>query len=323
MKIAYSDFWSDFDPSTFPLTQIIRSLPSVEEVRDINEADFLLYSCMGEKHWFAPDNVIKIYYTGENITPDFNSCDYAIGFDKLEFGDRYLRFPLYYLYGGICEQMEVKHLKPIKNIVDEKTNFCSITVSNTNRNPIFKELYEKLSLYKKIDSGGKWNNNIGGPVKDKFSFDLKHKFSIVCENSATPGYTTEKLVQAFAADCIPIYWGDPTVECVFNKKSFINVQDYSSIEDVVKRVKEIDENDQLYYEILQEKALVNEQFCKEKQMIVLKSFLSNILTCPIEKSMRRNRVGQGILYINAHRQYVKNSNDILSRIRNIIAKYIQ
>jgi len=36
---------------------------------------------------------------------------------------------------------------------------------------------------------------------------------------------TEKIVEAFAANCIPIYWGDPSISKVFNSKAFINVLD--------------------------------------------------------------------------------------------------
>lgn len=102
MKIAYTDFWPDFNPETLPLTKLIKSLGDIQVVESLEDTDFLLFSCMGQKHWFAPDRVVKIFYTGENITPDFNACDYAIGFDWLDFGDRYLRFPLYYHYDDIC-----------------------------------------------------------------------------------------------------------------------------------------------------------------------------------------------------------------------------
>lgn len=163
----------------------------------------------------------------ENIVPDFNACDYAIGFEWMRYEDRYIRLPLYYLYPNICELMEEKHLQTLDEIRAMKTDFCSITVSNTNRDPIFKTIFKELSQYKQIDSGGLWHNNMGGRVPDKFAFDKKHKFSIVCENSAHSGYTTEKIVQAFAAGCIPIYWGDPSVSKVFNPKAFINVQDFS------------------------------------------------------------------------------------------------
>src|SRR3989344_2414293 len=38
---------------------------------------------------------VRIFYTGENISPNFNLCDYALGYDYMTFGDRYYRMPLY------------------------------------------------------------------------------------------------------------------------------------------------------------------------------------------------------------------------------------
>lgn len=299
MKIAYTDFWPDFNPETLPLTKLIKSLGDIQVVESLEDTDFLLFSCMGQKHWFAPDRVVKIFYTGENITPDFNACDYAIGFDWLDFGDRYLRFPLYYLYDDICEKMENKHQSLQEG--NCKVDFCSVTISNANRNPIFKELFNALSSYKTVDSGGRWGNNIGGPVQDKFAFDKKHKFSLVCENSSSPGYTTEKLVQAFAANCIPIYWGDPDIGKVFNKKAFVNVQDYGSLDEVVNKVKEIDSNPQLYYEMLKEPALANVKYTKFNQLISLQDFLANIFCKPFEKVQRRNRDYWGGRYVESQR----------------------
>lgn len=55
--------------------------------------DFLIYSMWGDKH--LEYDCTKIFYTGEPVSPDFNECDYAIGFDPLQFGARYLRLPLF------------------------------------------------------------------------------------------------------------------------------------------------------------------------------------------------------------------------------------
>ncbi len=41
-------------------------------------------------------NTKRVFYSGENQAPDFNLFDYAIGFDELDFNDRYLRAPLYF-----------------------------------------------------------------------------------------------------------------------------------------------------------------------------------------------------------------------------------
>lgn len=302
-KVAFLDFWSSFNPDFFPLKDICDI-----QITDMEHADYVFFSVHGDKHWKAPDRCIKIFYTLENLAPDFNSCDYAIGFEWLTCEDRYLRFPLFYLYKDICELMEAKHLQPLEKVMAMKTDFCSITVSNSNRDPIFKILFDALSCYKKVDSGGLWHNNVGGPVRDKLSFDSKHKFSIVCENTSHSGYTTEKLVQAFAANCIPIYWGDPSVNKVFNPKAFINVSDYASIDDLVTYIKKIDSDDKLYHQMLQEPALIDEQYCKQHQLDLLHQFLSNILTPPIESAYRRNRKMWGKIYVDNRR---RQSNGLL------------
>ena len=35
----------------------------------------------------------------------------------------------------------------------------------------------------------------------------KYKFNICFENSSTPGYVTEKIIQSMYVNSIPIYWG--------------------------------------------------------------------------------------------------------------------
>ena len=160
-----------------------------------------------------------------------------------------------------------------------------------------KKLFEELSKYKKVDSGGRWMNNIGAPVTDKLEFEKRHKFSIACENSAHPGYTTEKLVQAFAARTVPIYWGDPWVGKVFNTQSFINASDFSSVEDVVKRVIEVDSDSDLYISMLKEPALRSDVYLSHNQRELFCRFLEGIFRQPIELARRRNRDLWGKKYI--------------------------
>lgn len=74
---------------------------------------------------------MKIFYVGENFTPDFNLCDYAIGFDIMEFNDRYLRLPLYVFYG--IEELATPKFLEIGAILNR--NFCSFVVSNAGGSP--------------------------------------------------------------------------------------------------------------------------------------------------------------------------------------------
>ena len=44
----------------------------------------IFYSCMGKE--VLKYNGIKIFLTGECITPDLEICDYAMGIDHFQFG---------------------------------------------------------------------------------------------------------------------------------------------------------------------------------------------------------------------------------------------
>jgi len=99
-------------------------------------------------------------------------------------------------------------------------------------------------------------NNIEYLVMDKLSFLQQYKFTIAFENSSYPGYTTEKLLQAFIAYKIPIYWGNPLIHKDFNTNSFINCHDYNNFEEVIERVIEVDKDDSLYREYITKSPII-------------------------------------------------------------------
>jgi hypothetical protein len=48
-----------------------------------------------------------------------------------------------------------------------------------------------------------------------------HCFHVVIENTRIPGYFTEKLIDSFMTGTVPIYWGDPDIEKVFDTRGMI------------------------------------------------------------------------------------------------------
>ena len=216
--------------------------------------------------------------------------------------------------------MEQKHILPADfDLQKEKPDFCSFVVSNGDANPIREEFFELLSKYCKVDSGGRYMNNIGGPVDDKASFDTRHRFAISFENSSTPGYTTEKIVDAFAARCIPIYWGDPEVTRVFNPKAFINVYDYRTLEDVVQRVIALDDDPDTYLAMLREPALLDDSFCYENVFTQVVSMLDAIVSLPLAQAYRYNRDFWGKKYIaREQRLILQNRKDLKTLLKESI-----
>jgi hypothetical protein len=235
----------------------------------------------------------RIVMIGENQRPDFNICDYAIGFDHIKFEDRYIRFPLYFLYDDTLNKALNKHLSNSFEITNEKTKFCNFIVSNGNADNIRELFFDELSKYKKVDSGGRYRNNIGGPVNDKLEFQNKYKFSICFENSSTSGYLTEKIFQAFAAKTIPIYWGDSNISKSINNggsginpKSFINLHEFPTFEDAINHIKLIDQDPNLFLNFLSEPVFIDENHIhiyKTK----FEKFLLDIFSQDPQKAFRR------------------------------------
>ena len=220
-----------------------------EDIEISDDPDFLIYSIGSETKYLKYD-CVRIFYTEENIRPDFNLCDYAAEFADIKYGDRYLRMPNYCFYTEDYKRALTKHIFENPEELTQR-EFCNFVYSNGNEaDGKRNEIFEKLSEYKIVSSGGRYRNNVGGPVKDKYEFQKKYKFTIAFENDSSPGYTTEKILQAFAARTIPIYWGDPDVVKHFNSKAFINCHDYASFDEILDKIKEIDNNDNLYLEYI-------------------------------------------------------------------------
>lgn len=325
IKVAFVDFWTTVNKEEFILVKALKEHHEVEILDNPEEADYVFFSVFGDEHWSLPDRCVKIFYTGENICPDFNACDYAFGFEWMDYGDRYMRLPNYLatpFFKKPTLLMEQKHLMP----VPEKDAFCSFVVSNGEGNPIRRQLFEGLSKYKQVDSGGRWLNNVGGPVPDKLAFESRHKFAIACENSSHTGYTTEKLVEAFAAGCVPIYWGDPEVTKVFNPKAFINVHDFATIDELVSTVRALDNDDDAYQSMLQEPALLRperDSLDVNYQRVI--DFMDHIVDQPLEKAVRHNREFWGKKYQERELRLLRDSKKswkqkLVEQLKNKIKK---
>lgn len=268
-----------------------------------DEPDYIFYNVNGTEYY--KHDCIRIFCTIEAICPDFNLCDYGIGFEYLEYADRYYRFPNFGFYPEETAKMADKH-RDIKEELAGR-DFCSFVYSNANAAFRRTELFNTLSRYRRVDAGGKYINNLpdGRPVDDKLVFESGHKFSIACENASHPGYHTEKLIEAFAAKTVPIYWGDPQVKEVFNPKAFINADDFISEEELLAEIRRLDQDDSAYLKMLKEPALVENPESGESYVARcqdgLESYLRHIFDQPVEKAYRRNMGFWGEQYLDRKR----------------------
>ena len=271
---------------------LVTTLSKDYDVELSDNPDYLFYNESAYEH--LNYNCIKIFYTGENLTPNFNLCDYAIGFDYMSFGDRYYRLPLY-LLATFYNEKEIaqagdgdfsKQINFTKSDLAKKTEFCSFVYSNYLGDSARKDFFNKLSAYKKVDAGGAYLNNTGKKLENKLEFELAHKFSIAFENSSRDGYTTEKLPTALLAKTIPIYWGNPRIGEEFNDSRFINCHKYKDFDAVVEKIKQIDADDDLYLEIINQPVKTAYDFNKINEGF--RTFLRNIIDQPIKNVSRKS-----------------------------------
>lgn len=312
IKVNFVDFWSNFANDNI-------FLPILQKHYDVEISatpDYIFGSERGDS--YLDYDCVRIFYTGENLCPDYNLYDYSIDFEYMTYGDRHFRYPNYIMWNEAFSGMMQKHLVTEEELAG-KTEFCSFVYSNGKGNSTRTSFFELLSRYKKVNAGGRLCNNIGVPdgVKDKLAFQTKHKFSIAFENSSHPGYTTEKLVEAFAAKTVPIYWGDPLVGLGFEEEAFINCHQYDSFEAVVEAVRVVDQDDVLYRRMLRTPALKSYTYSQKYVYQELEKFLCHIFDQPLEQAYRRNRELWGKYYFESRRnqrEYARMIGKIKKRI---------
>ena len=199
IKINFTDFYRGFEKTNNRIFNTLRN--HYDLIIDETKPDYLIYSCFGQD--FLKYDCIRIFYTGENIIPDFNFCDYATGYAYLNFDDRYIRYPDFLFSAELKSALQRRKDGAVSP--ENRDRFCNFIYSNGNADPKRDKFYYLLSNYKSIDSAGKHLNNMPLPARkkswssDKIEFIENYKFTIAFENSSLPGYTTEKILHSFIA----------------------------------------------------------------------------------------------------------------------------
>ena len=238
--------------------------------------DYLIYDIFGKEHRNPKyKNSIKIAMYSENKIIDFNEADYGYAQAHINYLDRYFMYPSF-IYKNIKAIKKVR-----KKVLDNplRTKFCAAVISNSKTTNGFRvKFINKLNKYKKVDMGGSFMNNVGGPVEDKIKFFSSYKFSIAIENSEGDGYISEKIVDSFISGTIPIYYGNYNLDEYINPKSYILIKNEKNIKKKIKYIKEIDNDDEKYLKILKEKVLINENIgrivSEERQKFLYKKTFS-------------------------------------------------
>jgi hypothetical protein len=127
--------------------------------------------------------------------------------------------------------------------------FTCAFINNPEKNRL--SAIELLSHLGKVDVFG---SITGKAVEGKFSTAKNYRFVQCFENTLSPGYITEKLLDAYLCGAVPLYWGDLGSEPHINRKAFINAKDFSSLEEFARYVGNLSDEE---YEKIHSEPLLN------------------------------------------------------------------
>jgi hypothetical protein len=271
MNISFLDFWDGFNPENNFFIDLLRNIKENITVSSPERADVILYSCFGNENKKF-NHCKRIFYTGENIRPNFNECDYSLTFDFEDYEGKNIRLPLWLLQIDFFDKKDYNNPKfviPLKNLLDyknnpysqtKKENFCVIVNNHlgNRRDEILRCLIR--DKHQTVNGYGKIFNNWFYGEGTKLDILSKFKFNICFENTLHPGYYTEKLIHAKAAFTVPIYYSDKNIEKDFNTNSFLNLNDFESMEHFCDRILEINSNDILYKEKVEQPLFKKEDY---------------------------------------------------------------
>lgn len=281
-RVGFEYFWSSFflPAERIYLIHLLSLVPNGVLEMNLDRCDIIYHSYFGNPFSEKSSDKKYIFFSGEKY--NIPTEQYSLSICQKEDSERVVCYPFFFT---VLHSYAPRYDMVMKENHDTTIppEFCAFIVGNPAcqlRILFFQYLSQK---YKKVNSYGKVLNNMGFvpdfPYNDARQLQLlsKHKFVICFENTKTEDYyITEKLLIAKAAGCIPIYWGSSKCLELFDKNAFLYLEEDSiqGIEKLISKIKLIDTNPKLFFEIRKRPLLTKETIERFSKDILLKKIHS-------------------------------------------------
>jgi len=234
---------------------IIQQFPSHKIITNPNNLSnaHIIITHIKQRSEYYSNNAINIVISGESYSTKHK---YDLSIATVKHFNSHCNVYLPFLYMSLKEH---KCSVDSKDYIRKKTKFCAYMYSVDHPHRI--HYFHLFNNYKHVDALGKSCNNTEVNIdRTKYNRTMTYldeavqlysdyKFVLALENKMEHGYVTEKIINPLIANCIPIYWGSNNVFEFINKDRIIYAPDYNDA-DLIKRMKEIDENEDLFNEIV-------------------------------------------------------------------------
>ena len=278
MKIYINGFWKGFientDPQKFIFFKLLLTKAFNEDVEisnNINECDILLESVFSDKTFLDHKKwKYTIFFNGEStnriinviLKNNINRLKNIPKYDCILSGrftnklNKTVNVPLFIPYIYSNNYLDILQNTNKNNFKVPPKGICAI-ISNGEANLVRNIILNKLDKIFKIDYAGNYKNNVP-KVKGSYNsremldFISQYKFVITMENTKQETYITEKIVNGFLSNTIPIYWGSDNIHDYFNSSRFINIPNHSdqSIKTAVNHIRNLMNDEKEYLKMV-------------------------------------------------------------------------
>lgn len=251
LGVGVCDFWVDPVADAHPLVRLLVGADGIRPT-PVEHADLVVYGAYGFAHHRA---------RGTRLAVSVEPHERAIGAhwtidSRLEAGLRHLHIPpwVHFLLG------DGRRVEVVTPVDAERPHFCNFIVTNggcRTRNAMFLELDRRRPVHSLGNFlpnhhddrlSGRWTDDWH---RSKLDVMGEYRFTLAFENSSRPGYTSEKLIDAWLAGSVPVYWGDPEVTRDFPTDGMLVLSPGATVADLAEQVLAIDD-DPDRYRMLQE-----------------------------------------------------------------------
>ena len=264
MRICAINFWSGFTlEAGFWKLLLDHAFNSFTITSSEKDADIVLTGVyMKKRRWYRPGRKPWPSYPEktigvitENQRPNYQHYKFSFSSDFDSYGGRNFRVPSWHRqirWPGLIpnapdiDPMAGRAFEPPVELdlllqprpgpsVADRELFCCLVARNPE--PHRMMCAERLSKIGRVDLFGA----IAGKSAHRSKYEIlaPYRFNLCFENSIFPGYYTEKLLQAWVAGCIPLYYSDGWCSLDFNPKAMINRINFSTIDEFVDHVASI------------------------------------------------------------------------------------
>ena len=227
LRVAYVDFWPEWSQYEDFVTPILSEKYDV--IVDNERPDVVFHSIFNRMQSVGRyKNKKRVLILAENWRPAQFGAHYSVSFDPRT--ETNFRLPLWQMYWLLWPELPEKLANRPKH--EEFERFAAFVVSNPS-NMFRGNAFDQLNAFQRVHSYGKVRRNTFALDKfgrgkrwqqAKWEYFAKHphKYMFAMENTSHPYYCTEKIMDAFLAGSVPIYWGDPKVGEDWNERAFVN-----------------------------------------------------------------------------------------------------